>query len=275
MKQFALTTLLALFLIGCGTKKKSVSKKDRNSPSVAYTKKPKFQSAEAVPLPEDEGKFVRIPIESVEDYIETFSEIAKAEMKSYGIPASITLAQGILESGIGKSELVLKTNNHFGIKCHTGWDGPYALHDDDSKGECFRKYNHPMYSFRDHSIFLSSRSRYASLFELRRDNYKGWAKGLKAAGYATDPKYPKKLISFIERYDLNRFDRQVIREGLAVRPPAKKYDYTMYQVKKGDTLYSISQRYFVSVAELMKLNKLNNSTISIGQKLMIKSERSK
>ena len=154
MRQFALTTLLALLLVGCGAKKRSVSKKDRKSQGVAYTKKPKFQSVEAVPLPEDGGEFVRIPIQSVEEYIETFSEVAKAEMKSYGIPASITLAQGILESGIGKSELVLKTNNHFGIKCHNGWDGAYALHDDDRKGECFRKYNHPMYSFRDHSIFL-------------------------------------------------------------------------------------------------------------------------
>ncbi len=275
MKHFALSILLALFLVGCGAKKKSASKKDKSRNTVAITKNPTFQSADAVPLPEDNGKFVRIPVRSVEEYIDTFSDIAMAEMKAYGIPASITLAQGILESGIGKSELVMKTNNHFGIKCHSGWDGPYALHDDDRKGECFRKYNHPMYSFRDHSIFLSSRSRYSSLFDLRRDNYKGWAKGLKAAGYATDPKYPQKLISFIERYDLNRFDRKVIRQGLATRPPAKKYDYTMYLVKRGDTLYSISQRYFVSVEEIMKLNKLNNSAISVGQKLMIKSERSK
>ena len=275
MRPIALSIMLALFLIGCGAKKKSASKKDRKKPAVAYTKKPTFQSIEAAPLPADEGKFVQIPINSVEEYIETFSEVAQAEMKAYGIPASITLAQGILESGIGKSELVLKTNNHFGIKCHRGWDGEYAFHDDDRKGECFRKYNHPMYSFRDHSIFLSSRSRYASLFDLRRDNYKGWAKGLKAAGYATDPRYPQKLISFIERYDLNRFDREVIREGMAVRPPAKEYDYTMYLVEEGDTLYSISRKYFVSVQEIMKLNKLKNSTISIGQKLVIKSERSK
>ncbi len=275
MKHLALSILLALFLVGCGAKKTSYSKKNKKGATVALTKKPTFQNAEAVPLPKDNGNFVRIPINSVEEYIDTFSDIAMAEMKAYGIPASITLAQGILESGIGKSELVMKTNNHFGIKCHSGWDGPYALHDDDRRGECFRKYNHPMYSFRDHSIFLSSRSRYSSLFDLRRDNYKGWAKGLKAAGYATDPKYPQKLISFIERYDLNRFDRKVIRKGLAVRPPAKKYDYTMYQVKKGDTLYSISQRYFISIEEIMKLNKLNNSTISVGQKLMIKSERSK
>ena len=226
-------------------------------------------------LLQDDGKFIRFRIESIEEYIETFSELAQAEMKAYGIPASITLAQGILESGFGQSDLALKTNNHFGIKCHNGWDGPYAYHDDDAKGECFRKYSHPMYSFRDHSVFLSSRSRYASLFELRRDNYKGWAKGLKAAGYATDPRYPQKLISFIEKYDLNRFDREVIRGGMAAKAPPKKYDYTTYKVQRGDTLYSISRRYYTSVEEIMKLNKLNSSNISIGQKLTIKSARAK
>ena len=275
MRNVFLGVLIALFITGCGSKKKSASAKKREKFKVAYTQKPEFKNKESYPLPADDGQFVRFPINSIEDYIETFSDIAMAEMEAYGIPASITLAQGILESGFGKSELVLKTNNHFGIKCHNGWDGAYDFHDDDEKGECFRKYNHPMYSFRDHSVFLSSRSRYASLFELRRDNYKGWAKGLKAAGYATDPRYPQKLISFIERYDLNRFDRKVIRGGMAVKAPPKKYDYTTYQVKKGDTLYSISRRYYTSVDEIMKLNKLNDSSISIGQKLMIKSARAK
>ena len=275
MKNVFLCVLLALFITGCGSKKKSASAKKKEKSKVAYTQKPDFRKRETYPLPADNGQFVQYPINSIEEYIETFSEIAQAEMLAYGIPASITLAQGILESGFGKSELVLKTNNHFGIKCHNGWDGAYDFHDDDEKGECFRKYNHPMYSFRDHSVFLSSRSRYASLFELRRDNYKGWAKGLKAAGYATDPRYPQKLISFIERYDLNRFDREVIRGGMAVKAAPKKYDYTMYQVKQGDTLYSISRRYYTSVEEIMKLNKLNDSSISIGQKLMIKSARAK
>jgi hypothetical protein len=194
-------------------------------------------------------------------------------MKAYGIPASITLAQGILESGIGQGELTRKTNNHFGIKCHTGWDGEFAYHDDDRKGECFRKYNHPMYSFRDHSIFLSSRSRYAALFRLRRDDYKGWARGLKAAGYATDRKYPQKLIGFIERYDLHRFDREVLREGYAVVPPARDYEYMLYEVKEGDTLYSISRRYYIPVEELMQLNNMNSSHLSIGQQLKIKTEK--
>ena len=116
-------------------------------------------------------------------------------MVDYGIPASITLAQGILESGSGKGELTRKSNNHFGIKCHRNWTGDRAYHDDDEKGECFRRYNHPMYSFNDHSQFLTGRKRYAFLFKLRKDDYKGWARGLRKAGYATDKKYPQKLIT--------------------------------------------------------------------------------
>ncbi|MDX1314596.1 MAG: glucosaminidase domain-containing protein, partial [Eudoraea sp.] len=171
--------LLAVLIIlqSCGTKKRTFASSDK-----AQTKQQ--ENTAGYPMPADNGKFVVYDINSIEEYIETFAEVAQLEMKAYGIPASITLAQGILESGFGKGELTRKTNNHFGIKCHTGWDGEFAYHDDDRKGECFRKYNHPMYSFRDHSIFLSSRSRYASLFRLRRDDYKGWAKGLKAAGYA-------------------------------------------------------------------------------------------
>lgn len=274
MKNIVLIAFLAIFLIGCSSKRRSASVKKKKD-KVTYTQSPDFENGGHYPLPKDDGKFVSFRINSIEEYIDTFSDIAKAEMVAYGIPASITLAQGILESGFGKSELVMKTNNHFGIKCHNSWDGAFAYHDDDEKGECFRKYNHPIYSFRDHSVFLSSRARYASLFELRRDNYKGWAKGLKSAGYATDPKYPKKLISFIEKYDLNRFDRQVLRQGLKVKPAPRKFDLTTYRVQEGDTLYSISRRYFTSVEEIMKINNLNNSTISIGQKLMIKSERAK
>lgn len=275
MRNLFLVAITAFFMIGCGAKKRSGVTNKKEKTKVASTQKFEFKDPDLFPLPEDDGKFASFPIHSIEDYIDTFSEIAKAEMVAYGIPASITLAQGILESGFGQSELVHKTNNHFGIKCHRGWDGSVAYHDDDARGECFRKYNHPMYSFRDHSIFLSSRSRYSSLFDLRRDNYKGWAKGLKAAGYATDPRYPQKLISFIERYDLNRFDREVLRQGMSVKRPPRKFDFTTYQVQEGDTLYSISRRYFVSVEEIMKLNKLNDSSISIGQKLVIKSEKGK
>ena len=127
-------------------------------------------------------------------YIKKYAPLAVLEMHEYKIPASITLAQGILESGNGRSQLASKSNNHFGIKCHKGWKGQRVYHDDDAKGECFRKYTYVATSYKDHSKFLSTRRRYADLFKLRKTDYKGWARGLKKAGYATDRKYPKKLI---------------------------------------------------------------------------------
>lgn len=140
-----------------------------------------------------------------EKYIEEWYRVAVSEMYRSGVPASITLAQGLLESGNGQSDLAVHANNHFGIKCHD-WKGQKAYYDDDRKGECFRKYPHAEASFRDHSDFLRYRDRYKSLFDLDRSDYKGWAYGLKKAGYATDPAYPRKLIDLIERYDLDRFD---------------------------------------------------------------------
>ena len=136
-----------------------------------------------------------------------YSSSAVAEMNRYGIPASITLAQGILESGNGESRLAVEGKNHFGIKCHSNWNGKTIIVDDDEKGECFRKYSKVSESFRDHSLFLTERGRYSFLFEYQKTDYKKWAKGLKKAGYATNPKYPKLLIDLIERYDLNRFDK--------------------------------------------------------------------
>ena len=147
---------------------------------------------------------------SVEDkiklYIKKFAPAAVKNMRFYKIPASITLAQGVLESGHGESTLAKKANNHFGIKCHKGWKGRSIRHDDDEENECFTSYKNPLKSYRDHSLFLVDRDRYNALFELKRKDYKGWAKGLKAAGYATDPKYAEKLISLIERFNLTRFD---------------------------------------------------------------------
>ena len=139
-------------------------------------------------------------------YIKKYAPAATKNMRFYKIPASITLAQGILESGHGQSTLAKKANNHFGIKCHKGWKGKSIRHDDDEKDECFRSYKNPLKSYRDHSLFLVDRDRYKDLFELKRKDYKGWARGLKAAGYATDPKYAEKLISLIERFNLTRFD---------------------------------------------------------------------
>ena len=139
-------------------------------------------------------------------YIKKYAPAATKNMRFYKIPASITLAQGILESGHGQSTLAKKANNHFGIKCHKGWKGKSILHDDDAKDECFRSYKNPLRSYKDHSLFLVERDRYSSLFKLNRKDYKSWAIRLKAAGYATDPKYADKLINLIERFKLNRFD---------------------------------------------------------------------
>ena len=142
-----------------------------------------------------------------EEYIQTYKDIAIREMKTHKIPASITLAQGLLESGAGNSALAREAKNHFGIKCHKGWEGDTYIMDDDAKDECFRKYRNAEESFKDHSDFLSGRSRYAALFDLEITDYRGWAKGLKAAGYATNPKYAQLLIDRIELYDLTKYDK--------------------------------------------------------------------
>jgi hypothetical protein len=142
-----------------------------------------------------------------EEYIQTYKDIAMREMREHKIPASITLAQGLLESGAGNSALAREAKNHFGIKCHKGWTGKTYYMDDDEKDECFRKYKNAEESFRDHSEFLCTRSRYADLFKLKITDYKGWARGLKAAGYATNPKYAQLLIDRIELYDLTKYDR--------------------------------------------------------------------
>ncbi|MBO5810089.1 MAG: glucosaminidase domain-containing protein [Bacteroidales bacterium] len=145
------------------------------------------------------------------DYIEKYKNIAMREMQVYKIPASITLAQGLLESGNGNSELAKKSNNHFGIKCHNTWKGKRTYHDDDAKGECFRVYDSPADSYRDHSKFLANGQRYAFLFDLQITDYKGWAKGLKKAGYATLPVYANVLIKLIEDYDLVQYDQMVVK----------------------------------------------------------------
>ena len=141
-----------------------------------------------------------------ENYISKYSSLAVDEMERYGIPASITLAQGILESGNGESRLAIEGSNHFGIKCHSNWNGKTIIEDDDEKGECFRKYNKVANSYRDHSLFLTERGRYSFLFEYKKEDYKKWAKGLKKAGYATNPNYPTLLIDLIERYKLYTYD---------------------------------------------------------------------
>ncbi|RIV36320.1 LysM peptidoglycan-binding domain-containing protein [Flagellimonas lutimaris] len=274
IRRIGYVLIAALLLSSCGAKKRRTTHRKgapvvRNSENTDRKGDTKTDSG-LYSMPEDTGRFERFPISDTRDYIETFAEIAQYEMRAYGIPASITLAQGILESGSGRGELTLKTNNHFGIKCHTGWQGEFDFHDDDAKGECFRKYNHPMYSFRDHSLFLSTRSRYAFLFNYKRDDYKKWAHGLRQAGYATDRKYPQKLIALIERYDLHKYDEAVVETGLSTVREPKQYEVFTHEVRKGDTLYGISKRYDISVGELRRLNNLNDNIISIGQVLNIR-----
>lgn len=277
MRLLGLIGIGMLLLSSCGARKRAHTAHRASQPAAEAPAVTPVLMPAGEKLPEDTGAFVYYPIATVEEYIATFAPVAKREMQAYGIPASITLAQGILESGYGRGELTRKTNNHFGIKCHTGWEGAYEAHDDDEKGECFRKYNHPMYSFRDHSIFLSSRSRYAPLFDLRQDDYRGWARGLKAAGYATDRQYPQKLISFIERYDLSRFDREVLGSApaVAVVRHAEPEEYGIHVVQQGDTLYSLSRHYETTVPELMKLNNMTSSKLAIGQQLRVQTPASK
>ncbi|OYU81630.1 MAG: hemagglutinin [Flavobacterium sp. BFFFF1] len=213
--------------------------------------------------------------EVVNGYVSQFKDIAMGNMKTYGIPASIILAQGILESGAGKGDLALSANNHFGIKCHNDWTGETVRHDDDSDQECFRKYKDPSESYRDHALFLTTRTRYSALFKLPKGDYEAWARGLRAAGYATDPKYPEKLIGYIERYNLHQYDSQVLGteyvpfEGQPVAVSNSGANAGTYEVQKGDTLYSISKKFNITVDQLRQKNNLADNSLSIGQKLIV------
>src|SRR6056297_1581092 len=275
IKKIVLILFLVIAVVGCKSKK-AYSDKLRTKNVLTESKRGASKASTNqgdTSMPEDSGKFVKFRIETISDYINTFSKVAQMEMKAYGIPASITLAQGLLESGYGQGELAQKTNNHFGIKCHTGWQGDYDFHDDDAKGECFRKYNHPMYSYRDHSVFLSTRSRYAFLFDYDTTDYKSWAKGLRKAGYATDKKYPQKLIYLIEKHQLYEYDSNIPKSVYEKNKPVIAENNAIHIVKKGDTLYSLSKRYYVSIDELMKMNRLRDANLSVGQKLMVKTAK--
>lgn len=268
-----ITTLLLICIIcfgSCKSKKTATAhRKKQKTERVVKVKQPIKEKNTNAEEPEVVTVPVNIPYsERVANYINEFKDIAKEEMLQYGIPASITLAQGILESGAGVGELTLKANNHFGIKCHTGWEGDRVYHDDDERQECFRKYNDPKYSYRDHSLFLTQRSRYQNLFKLRKDDYKGWAKGLRKAGYATDPKYPDKLIGIIERYNLDKYDEDVLGRKVSTTDPDDSKIGT-YSVQAGDTLYSISKKFNLTVETLKEYNGLRNNDISIGQVLYL------
>lgn len=256
---------------------KPVTPVQTSKPSITKTNE---KSQETSPVRENQTVIleattkVKVTTEMVLAYIEKYKSVAKENMIKSGIPASITLGQAILESGAGTGPLSVQANNHFGIKCHKEWTGPSISHDDDTTGECFRKYDDPSLSFRDHSFFLTSRPRYADLFKLEKDDYKSWAKGLKTAGYATDPKYPDKLIGLIERYGLQRFDAEVL--GKEFVPVAKTETVTYseasekYVVVKGDTLYSISKKFNISIEDIKRKNNLVDNTLSLGQTIIVK-----
>lgn len=289
MKNKVLIGLLSLFLVGCGSSHKvrtTTQKKDPRKVNKIETVEVKQEVKSEVKVEEKSEEFeatskVTATSITVYDYINQFKEVAKNNMKDYKIPASITLAQGILESGAGKGRLCLEANNHFGIKCHTGWTGPSITHDDDALQECFRKYSDPNDSYRDHSKFLTSRSWYKPLFQLDILDYKGWAHGLKKAGYATDPKYPSKLIGIIERYQLFLYDHEVVAPKdikTNVNETVKKIetvekksvtDSPYYVVQKGDTLYSLSKRFNTTVEKIKEVNNLNDNALFIGQEIKI------
>ena len=210
---------------------------------------------------------------TVEEYIKKWENVAVEQMIEHGIPASITMSQGILESGYGNSMLAVKANNHFGIKCHD-WQGASVFKDDDKKNECFRKYENASASFEDHSAFLTGRSRYAFLFELDKSDYKAWARGLKEAGYATNPKYPKLLIELIEKHELYKLDERIDFEKFEPEEKNIKNDKpaiaesktnkhkvyvnanrTKYVIaQSGDTFYQISKEFGFHLRQMNKWN---------------------
>lgn len=192
------------------------------------------------------------------DYIEKYKDEAIEQMQRYHIPASITLAQGLLESGAGRSSLTRKSNNHFGIKCGSGWRGRKTYHDDDARGECFRVYKNARASYEDHSRFLAGKQRYASLFKLKTTDYKGWARGLKKAGYATSPTYAKKLIELIELYELDRFDSNRLKDTWIANPhePFLANGLLYVVAREGDTFAALSEEFDVSARKLRKYNDL-------------------
>lgn len=273
-----LLLFIALTLISCNATKSPIVTTKKEATKNTHSQKTKSSrvSKSQNEVIESTSRTV-VTNDIIGNYVLQYKDIAMSNMKTYGIPASIILAQGILESGAGRGNLAINSNNHFGIKCHADWKGDSVRHDDDSLQECFRKYDKVAESYKDHALFLTGKGRYASLFALDKDDYQSWAKGLRKAGYATDPKYPDKLISYIERYNLGQYDAQVLgkkyreieNQNTRIVNIESKSD-SFYEVQKGDTLYSISKKYNVLVEELKQKNNLSDNTLSIGQRLKVK-----
>lgn len=222
-------------------------------------------------------------------YVDQYKDLAIEQMLKYNIPASITLSQGLLESGAGRSWLTKSSNNHFGIKCH-GWTGRRVFHDDDERGECFRAYDNPRQSFEDHSRFLATQSRYARLFNYSRTDYKSWARGLKQCGYATNPQYASKLIQIIELYNLNlydkakKFDQFMVKHSTedGVAPDGnfhviKAYNKNYYVIaRKGDSFQSLSKELCIGKRKLAKYNERSyKEELAAGDVIYLKKKRKK
>lgn len=269
MRTFIPFVLLISLFVSCSTSKRTVLRSPSHSP-----------------VSTNKGRASTTSL----NYIEQYKGLAIQEMNQYGIPASIKLAQAILESGSGNSYLAKEANNHFGIKCGGVWKGRTIRRSDDKPDDCFRVYRKVEDSYRDHSEFLL-RKRYEKLFSLRRDDYKGWAKGLKDAGYATNPRYPELLIDLIERYELYQYDRKETSIGKELRERKIEHviedkskrevavqaedikapvEMIVHEVQASQTLYGISKQYDVSIEQIKNLNNLSSENLSIGQLLLIK-----
>jgi mannosyl-glycoprotein endo-beta-N-acetylglucosaminidase/LysM domain-containing protein len=274
MKKIAYLLIVVIFFSSCSAKKGTITNRQARQNNQQIQKGNSASIANYTPL-------------TSLQYIDRFKAIAIQEMNLYGIPASITLAQGLFESGSGNGELARVANNHFGIKCTSDWKGKSYYKDDDNVNDCFRVYDKPEDSFRDHSEFLK-RKNYAKLFELDKNDYQNWAYGLKKAGYATNPKYPELLINIIQKYNLDQYDSpegkiqkikredrvftqidqnigKAVKDSIIQNTPAEK----VYTVKQGDTLYNISKRFGLTVDDLKALNNMADNNIKIGQKLVV------
>jgi flagellum-specific peptidoglycan hydrolase FlgJ len=283
MRKIAAALLLISFLAACSSHKKIISPA-RPAPQTSNRQAQRNNRQVQKANSEAIASYTNY---TADQYIQRFKGIAIQEMNTNGIPASITLAQGLFESGNGNGDLARIANNHFGIKCSADWTGKSYYKDDDNVNDCFRVYDHPEDSFRDHSTFLKKK-RYAPLFELDKNDYQGWAYGLKAAGYATNPKYSQMLINLIQRYSLDQYDRpegeiqkikredrvltqinknigKEVKDSIIQTTPTDK----LYTVKTGDTLYNISKRFGLTVDELKGLNSIGDNNIKIGQKLVV------
>ncbi|MFI0491252.1 glucosaminidase domain-containing protein [Flavobacterium sp.] len=271
IKKIALLIMILVF-VSCNTKKSVIQttrKGSKTNTSVVrnYKKTTSKKANETQTL--EATTRVKVTNDMILAYIEKYNAVAQANRNKYGIPASIILGQAILESGSGTGPLCVQANNHFGIKCHKDWTGASISFDDDTVGECFRKYDNPYDSFRDHALFLTTGLRYISLFTLDKKDYKAWAKGLKDAGYATDSQYPTKLIAIIERFQLYKYDGGTLEKEPVYANEKVASNPSEYQVSPGDTLYSISRKFKLSIDELKNKNNMSDNTISIGQSLKV------